>query len=193
MRKIKFGVREIVTVVLTTGIYVLIGVLQFYFETAGNNACINEIIECVKTMELTLVATIFGPLVTGIGIVGARILENVVLYGDVDFVGVFLWLTYGLIISEFSDRFGVREGKFKNMTIMDYIVVVVFVNIGGFLLANPIIRFYIDGIDIITLINSGLRLVILNVVTSGLIGSIILAITSAVIALRLKKKSEKSF
>lgn len=184
MIKARFGTKEVIAVVASTIIYLLLEYIQNVI--AVNSTFLYDALGYIQIMVLTIFMASFGPIMAVVSSVGVIILEGIMFADGVNIIQIVIWLIYGYLVGRFADKFGVLEGKFKGIILLDYLMVCVFVNATVFMLIAPLLRFIVIHLDIITEIKVMGTFALWNVLYTGVLGTFVLAVISMVIAKRHK-------
>ncbi|WP_042141909.1 ECF-type riboflavin transporter substrate-binding protein [Paucisalibacillus sp. EB02] len=124
---------------------------------------------------LALMAVVFGPIAGGlIGFIG-HTLNDALSYGSVWWSWVIVSLFVGLFIGLFTKRIDVENGEFGTKQIISFNVIQVVVQVIGWFVLAPVLDILIYAEPANKVFTQGAFAGISNIITVGIIGTILLA------------------
>lgn len=124
---------------------------------------------------LALMAVVFGPVAGGlIGFIG-HTLNDALSYGSVWWSWVIVSLFIGLFIGLFKDRINIENGEFGKKEIISFNIVQIVVQAIGWIVIAPVLDILIYAEPANKVFVQGLVAAGVNIVSVGIIGTILLA------------------
>lgn len=124
---------------------------------------------------LALMAVVFGPVAGGlIGFIG-HTLNDALSYGSVWWSWVIVSLFIGLFIGLFKDRINIESGEFGKKEIISFNIVQIVVQAIGWIVIAPVLDILIYAEPANKVFVQGLVAAGVNIVSVGIIGTILLA------------------
>lgn len=174
MNKIRFGTRDVIAAVAATIIYLLFEQIKYIWPHSESLQFVSNMSELCKDMVLMVSAAAFGPIVATVSIVGTKVLEIVVNGADLDLLRMAIWIFVGILVGCYQKQYGVLEGQFRGLKIVDYIVILISSNVVSFILMEPLIGFFFFDRELVAMIKSGRSFAIGNIIVSGIIGTLVM-------------------
>lgn len=187
MNKIKFGTREVIAAIVSIAIYIIVDCIQRYAVQIGLMAEHSYHFFKLRVLVVTVSAALFGPFVGVIVAIAGAVIITVMFSGNVIIVEMLAYAINGLFIGYYSDKFGVMEGEFKRIKILDYNVVQFIANSFCSAIFSPLLMFVVYNEELMLSLKKGVESCIGNVIGSGILGTAILVIISKYNSVKLSK------
>ena len=166
--KFKFGIKEVVATGIGTALFVALTQVQIPMGFIPNTSL------QPRAALLAFLAAVFGPVVGGIvGLLG-HALGDALFYGSVWWSWVFPDAVFGLLIGLFTAKYAIKDGGFDKKAIILFNVVQVIANALAWILAAPVLDILIYAEPVEKLFAQGLTAGIANMITTGVVGSLLL-------------------
>lgn len=181
-KKLPFGNRELMAVVIITILYVLVEHLEV--QLVGNRMIEVDAMAFIHVaiLLLTLSSAIFGPVVGVICSVAGSTISYILFEGRIDYIMVANLTIYAYMIGRYYRKLGVLEGKFKGISIIDYSVIVIIAGIVTTVLFRPLAAFVIFRDNLLEGIRMGTSWLIWGALINIVAGTPIMHIISTIIS-----------
>lgn len=182
MGQYRFRIREVIAGILFTAVYVAVEWLEQYLIGAGYWSA--NILDWLRLRILisTIAGALYGPAVALICGLGGSMLVDKLFFGQIIYIEVAIHGMYAFIIGRFAYRYGVKDGMFNKMAIVDFNVTQLFANLICSMMIVPLVMFLTGGIDLYESIVLGGKNAFGAVIVVGIFGTLILKLISLVCA-----------
>lgn len=163
----KFGIRSVVAIGIGTALYIVLSLVSIPLGFIPNTAI------QPRAALLALIAAIFGPIVgAAVGFIG-HALSDAFQYGSVWWSWVFPDAIFGLLVGIFASKFKIEKGGFEKKQIILFNIVQVVGNAIAWILLAPIFDILIYAEPANKVFTQGVFAFIGNIITVGVLGSIL--------------------
>lgn len=170
----KFGIRSVVAIGIGTALYIVLSLVSIPLGFIPNTAI------QPRAALLALMAAIYGPIVgAAVGFIG-HALSDAFQYGSVWWSWVFPDAIFGLLVGLFAFKFKIEKGGFEKKQIILFNIVQVVGNAIAWILLAPIFDILIYAEPANKVFTQGAFAFVGNIITVGVLGSILAASYSKV-------------
>lgn len=180
-KDIKFGTEEVISIIITTALYVIMDWVQQYLVMAGILSASSYDYFKFRVLIITLVAVIYGPILGVVVAIGGTLLVNVAFYGYISYAEVGVYVIDAIVLGCCSDTLGVLNGRFTRRKVVDFNMLQMVINIFCSMFMAPFFLFLTEGMNLNEAVNRGAKSAVGNIIGTGIFGTIILIITNSIV------------
>lgn len=163
----KFGIRSVVAIGIGTALYIALSYVSIPVGFIPNTAI------QPRVALLAFLSAIFGPIVGGaVGFLG-HALADAVQYGSVWWSWVFPDAIFGILVGALAAKYKIEEGGFGKKEIVLFNVAQVVANAIAWILLAPVLDILIYAEPANKVFTQGVVAFIGNILTAGILGSIL--------------------
>ena len=163
----KFGIKEVVATGIGTALFIVLTEVQIPLGIIPNTSM------QPRAAVMAFLAAVFGPVVGGIiGLLG-HALGDALFYGGVWWSWVFPDALFGIVMGIFVKKYMIKEGGFGKKEIILFNVVQVVANAVAWIIVAPILDIVIYAEPANKVFTQGAFACLGNVITVGIIGTLL--------------------